>query len=265
MKYDFNPIIAKDIWVEEAIMYANIKWWCEHNIANKKNYYDWLYWTYNSYPAFAILFPFWTEKQIKRILDNLEKKWYIKIWEYNKQKYDRTKRYSAVYDLVLSIWPNGQMDMTEWSDGDDQIGSPIPDSKPDSKPNKKPNINKEEESEKEILIPSKNTLGIINPPIAATPRKEKELVIKPEKIIENLKSEWRLAYKFPNIDEQWLKIEILSMLDWAKSKKREIKIRKTFIDNWYTDKTTNARKYYKRIEVKKNIEIDYFAVRQDCQ
>lgn len=117
--------------------------------------------------------------------------------------------------------------------------------------------------EKEILNPSKNTLGIINPPIADTPRKEKELVIKPEKIIENLKSEWRLAYKFPNIDEQWLKIEILSMFDWAKSKKREIKVRKTFIDNWYTDKTTNTRKYYKKLEVKKSIEIDYFAVRQD--
>jgi hypothetical protein len=53
------------------------------------------------------------------------------------------------------------------------------------------------------------------------------------------------------------------MFDWAKSKKREIKVRKTFIDNWYTDKTTNTRKYYKKLEVKKSIEIDYFAVRQD--
>lgn len=110
-----------------------------------------------------------------------------------------------------------------------------------------------------------NTLGIINPPIAVAPHKEKDLVIKPEKIIESLKSEWRLAYKFPDIDEQRLRIEILSMLDRANSKKRDIKIWKTFIDNRYTDKTTNTRKYYKKIEKKKVIDIDYFEFREDCK
>lgn len=121
----------------------------------------------------------------------------------------------------------------------------------------------EEELENKNTLPNGNSTGITNPPLASTPHKKKELVSEPEKVIEELKSWWRLDYKFPNIDEQWLKIEILSMFDWAKSKKREIKVRKTFIDNWYTDKTTNTRKYYKKLEVKKSIEIDYFAVRQD--
>ena len=121
----------------------------------------------------------------------------------------------------------------------------------------------EEELENKNTLPNGNSTGITNPPLASPPHKKKELVSEPEKVIEELKSWWRLDYKFPNIDEQWLKIEILSMFDWAKSKKREIKVRKTFIDNWYTDKTTNTRKYYKKLEVKKSIEIDYFAVRQD--
>ena len=73
IKMQFNPEIAKDIGVEEAIMYSNIEFWCEKNKANNKNFHDEAYWTYNSMEAFKILFPFWTVRQIERILKNLEK------------------------------------------------------------------------------------------------------------------------------------------------------------------------------------------------
>jgi len=143
IKMQFSPKIAKEIGVEEAIMYANIEYWCTRNKANNKHYYDDMYWTYNSMKAFIELFTFWSEKQIRRILNKLEKKGYIKTGNYNNVKYDRTKWYTC-------ICPNGQMEMSKRENGKDQMGEPIPNSKPNDKPNyniKEKNIKKEKEIE----------------------------------------------------------------------------------------------------------------------
>lgn len=113
MKFDFDPAVAKEVWVEEAIMYSNIKRWCEKNKANGKHYYDGYYRTYNSMEAFCKLFTFWTFDQIRRILKNLEDKKYIKTWEYNTNKYDRTKWYTPLVDFQHSICVNPQMDLSE--------------------------------------------------------------------------------------------------------------------------------------------------------
>lgn len=36
MKFDFDPLIAKEVGVECAIMLSNITWWCKTNAANKR-------------------------------------------------------------------------------------------------------------------------------------------------------------------------------------------------------------------------------------
>lgn len=74
--------------------------------------------------AFTEIFPFWTTKQIRRILSKLEKNGYIKTWVYNKIWYDRTKWYTC-------IWPNGQMELPEQEVGSDQMGEPIPNNNTD--------------------------------------------------------------------------------------------------------------------------------------
>ncbi len=125
IKMEFNPQIAKEIGVEEAIMYSNIEFWVLKNEANKKHFHDNYYWTYNSYDAFEKLFWFWTPKQIRRIIRNLEENGYIKTGNYNKTKYDRTKWYTT-------ICPNGKMEKTEQENEEDQVGRPIPDNKPNN-------------------------------------------------------------------------------------------------------------------------------------
>lgn len=127
IKMQFNPKIAKDLGVEEAIMYSNIEFWVCKNSVNEKHYHDDYYWTYNTLAAFEKLFTFWTSRQINRILNKLEKNGYIKIGNYNKVKYDRTKWYTC-------ISPNGKMDITKRSNGSHQTVKPIPDNKPNSKP-----------------------------------------------------------------------------------------------------------------------------------
>lgn len=118
----FDPDVARDVGVEEAIMYSNLQFWCVHNKANGRHHYENRYWTYNTYSAFVELFPFWTEKQIRRILKNLEDNDYIKVGNYNRRKYDKTKWYST-------DCPNRQMEAPEGADGVDQTVRPIPDNK----------------------------------------------------------------------------------------------------------------------------------------
>ena len=98
IQMQFDPNVAKEIGVEEAIMLANIEFWQVRNEANNKtetHFHGDCWWTYNSANAFAVLFPFWTEKQIRRILDNLINKGYIKTGIFNKMKYDRTRWFTS--------------------------------------------------------------------------------------------------------------------------------------------------------------------------
>ena len=71
MFYNFDINVAKEYGVNEAIMIANFQFWITKNKANNKSFYDNHYWTYNSKTALQKLFPFWTERQIRYILDNL--------------------------------------------------------------------------------------------------------------------------------------------------------------------------------------------------
>jgi len=73
MRYDFDPQIAKDYGVEEAIMYSNIVWWCHKNATERSeaHFFDGKYWTWNTEAAWAELFGFWNKEQIGRIMKNL--------------------------------------------------------------------------------------------------------------------------------------------------------------------------------------------------
>lgn len=126
VKLQFDPAVAVDVGVEEAIMYSNIEFWCAKNAANRKHFYEGMNWTYNSMSAFSELFPFWREGQIRRILSNLESKGYIKSGNFNQHRYDQTKWYAC---------PKLQMHLSKSTNGFVETSEPIPDSKPDSKRN----------------------------------------------------------------------------------------------------------------------------------
>lgn len=126
MKYTFDPLIAKKYGVEGAVIIENLYFWIMKNKANDKNCFDGEYWTYNSVKAFEELFPFWSKRQIERILKNLEKGGAIKTGNYNKSSYDRTKWY-ALTDIVYSIYANGEMKITESLNGITETVEPIPD------------------------------------------------------------------------------------------------------------------------------------------
>ena len=141
MDYSFNGEIARIYGVDEAVFIHNLYWWIAKNEANGRHYHDGRSWTYNSMRALSELFPFWTEKQIRRIIRNLEANGALHVGDYNQYPYDRTQWY-ALDESVLSIYRNGQIDSPKWANDirpngqmtSAQMGGPIPDSKPNSKP-----------------------------------------------------------------------------------------------------------------------------------
>ena len=140
MTYSFDTELAQKLGVNEAILLQNIVFWLLKNKANGSNYYDGRYWTYNSHKAFKELFPFWTENQIRRILESLFEKGVILKGDYNSSPYDKTKWYALSDKYAYLIGLNSQSDMANLPDGDGEnagclIGtdSKLTDIKPDSK------------------------------------------------------------------------------------------------------------------------------------
>lgn len=144
MDHSFNVEIAIMHGVDEAIVLQNLCYWQQKNKANNKHFYDGRYWAYNSLKAFQELFPYWSKRQLERILKHLEDKGCIVTGNFNDTAYDRTKWYS-VSDEIFNNWccdsrysaisPFGEMDSTEWRNGFHQTVKPIPNNKPNNKPN----------------------------------------------------------------------------------------------------------------------------------
>jgi hypothetical protein len=143
MDFSFNIEFAKRYGVDEAIMVKSFQFWIRLNKANKTNYHDLRYWTYNTNKSLTEYYPFWTEKQVRRIIESLVDKEILIKGNYNKIAYDRTIWYAFMnedlylsdnfhleeigdYQKVNTILPNGQMENTKQSNGISRKGKPIP-------------------------------------------------------------------------------------------------------------------------------------------
>lgn len=111
-RHSFDPVVAKRVGLNAAVIYQNLLFWIEKNEANDHNFKDGRYWTYNSIAAFAKLFPYFTEKQIRTAIDKLLNAGLILKGNYSQDRYDRT----AWYALNLPICPSGKIDPPIWED-----------------------------------------------------------------------------------------------------------------------------------------------------
>lgn len=124
--HSFDPLLAKEVGIECAILLFNIEFWIEKNKANNKHFYEGRYWTYNSTKAFAELFPYMSEKVIYNSLQKLIEKGYLIKGNFNQNSFDRTSWYALAdrkkdipkMETPLSqngnsILPNGKMEVTK--------------------------------------------------------------------------------------------------------------------------------------------------------
>lgn len=117
-------------------MLWNLDFWIQKNKSNGRHFYDGRWWTYNSAKAFTELFPFWTAKQVTRILGKLEDEGVIISGNYNTSAYDRTKWYAIDYEIYegKSKTQSGENHLPVWANGNAGTGEPIPDNNPNINP-----------------------------------------------------------------------------------------------------------------------------------
>lgn len=90
--------------IEVPVFIENLAYWIRKNHANQKHYHEGRYWSYNSYPAFSKLYPFWSQQTIRRIIKRAVKQGLLIIGNFNKKKYDNTNWYTLT-DKALQYYP----------------------------------------------------------------------------------------------------------------------------------------------------------------
>lgn len=143
--YQFDTQVACEYGLNEAIFLWNLQFWIRVNKANKINFHDERTWSFNSIAAYEELFPFFSLKQIRCLIDRLVDANILIKGNYNKSAYDRTSWLAFVNEEkwcpnVKCICPLGQMGSDKRANGLGKKGEPIPDSKPDKKTYKKDNV-----------------------------------------------------------------------------------------------------------------------------
>lgn len=157
MNHSFDVDIATKYGILEAILLDSINYWSLKNEANKKNYFDGNYWTYNSTRAFSELFPYASQKKIQTALKKLIKEGLIVTGNYNKNAYDRTLWY-ALTEKGKYITRKGKMEFQKKENEFTENVQPIPITIPNTIPDTIPDIKKE-------IYKEKNTKRFVKPSI----------------------------------------------------------------------------------------------------
>ena len=93
--------------------------WVAKNRANGRHYHEGRYWTYNTLEALSKLFPFWSRRQLERIINGLKEAGALLAGNFSEDRTDRTRWY-ALADCILEVYGeseppisrNGEMHFT---------------------------------------------------------------------------------------------------------------------------------------------------------
>lgn len=97
------PKLVQMIGRNEAMIFMQIKYWCDKNESKNINFEDGHYWMYLSVRAWKEQIPFLSEKTIQRTLIKLKELDIVKVGEYNKMGADRTKWYTPNYSKLKQV------------------------------------------------------------------------------------------------------------------------------------------------------------------
>ena len=101
-EYSFNLEAARRYGVDGAILLQGLAVWISKNRANERHLHEGRWWTYNSQEALSRLFPFWTRRQIQRIIRNLNDEGAILLGNYSEGAQHNTTWF-ALSDDVLEL------------------------------------------------------------------------------------------------------------------------------------------------------------------
>ena len=122
MNFHFDGAVAEMYGVDGAVFISRLQFWIEKNAANDRHYHEGRYWTYNSLRAMEKLFPFWSRRQIERIVKKLKDKGVLLTANDARDSHDRTLFYALdesklpISQFGGDLSPNGDTNLSRNGD-----------------------------------------------------------------------------------------------------------------------------------------------------
>jgi len=116
----FDPALAKEIGVNEAIIFQGIDGWVQHNRLRGKNIKEGRAWSYNTIPNWGKVFCWLNADYVGKLIRKLEKDGRLLSAKFAARPSDQTKYYSTTAGIIpdsdaqqLSLWPGENIRMRE--------------------------------------------------------------------------------------------------------------------------------------------------------
>lgn len=125
LNHSFAITDAVEHGVDGAIFLNHLRHFLTQHAANRRHIHDGEVWNYNSSRALEEIFPYWSRRQMQRIVKSLMDAGVVKTENHNAAKNDRTLWYTipgflADFDATIPLHetvqcnaPNGAMDCTD--------------------------------------------------------------------------------------------------------------------------------------------------------
>ena len=110
-----------------AILIHHFQFWIRHNAAMNINFHDGKTWTYQTLHDIASYLPYWSHRQVERLIIKLVELKILIKGNYNSTAYDRTVWYAFENEEKFSISRNREMEKPKSGNRNLDIGTPIPD------------------------------------------------------------------------------------------------------------------------------------------
>lgn len=98
--HQFSVELAIKIGVENAIFIQDIAYWIDYNKSSGINFVEGRTWTYSTIWEICNRHPYWTKKQVERIINNCKREGWLLTGCYNKDPRDRTTWYSLSDEMI---------------------------------------------------------------------------------------------------------------------------------------------------------------------
>ncbi len=121
----FNQIFAARYGVHEAILIAHFQYWIIHNQRNGYNFKAGRTWTYQTRKEIASHFPYFSERQVRTITNQLILKGVLIQGNFNKLQKDQTLWYAFENEKMFTVAQMGKWDKNNEKDDVSHLATPI--------------------------------------------------------------------------------------------------------------------------------------------
>lgn len=137
LHHSFDVNLASQYGIPEALLIHHFQHWVMVNKRLKQNLHEDRTWTYQTLKQIAAHFPYFSVKQVERLINKLVTMKILRKGNFNKKKFDQTVWYCFENEDIFMISRFRELEMSDSGVPFPEIGKPIPESKPESKPNPK--------------------------------------------------------------------------------------------------------------------------------